>query len=99
MAKKRNRKKHSPAFKAKVAVDAIRMVKTVPELAKQHEVHPSQIHTWKKQALDGLKDIFADGAGTRDRDDQEQLIAELYEQIGRLQVDLQWLKKKSGYTD
>ena len=82
-----------------MAVDAIRMVKTVPEIAKRHEVHPSQVHTWKKQALEGLADIFADGAGTRDRDDQEELIASLYEQVGRLQVELQWIKKKSGCTD
>ena len=97
MARKRSRKKHSPTFKAKVAVEAIKGVKTVPEIAKRHEVHPSQVHTWKKNALEGLSDIFADGV--RDHDDQEQLIASLYEQVGRLQVELQWLKKKSAITD
>lgn len=98
MARKRSRKKHNPAFKAKVAVDAIKGIKTVPEIAKRHEVHPSQVHTWKKYALEGLPDIFADGAA-RDHDDQEELIASLYEQVGRLQVELQWLKKKSGLDD
>ena len=99
MATKRSRTKHSPAFKSKVAVEAIRMVKTVPDIAKRHEVHPSQVHTWKKQALEGLADIFTEGAGNRERAGQDKLIADLYEQIGRLQVELQWLKKKSGYTD
>jgi putative transposase len=97
VARKRSRKKHSPTFKAKVAVEAIKGVKTVPEIAKRHEVHPSQVHTWKRNALEGLPDIFADGVG--DQDDQEELIASLYEQVGRLQVELQWLKKKSGLTD
>ena len=75
------------------------MVKTVPDIAKRYEVHPSQVHTWKKRALEGLTDIFMDGAGNREREGQDKLIADLYEQIGRLQVELQWLKKKSGYTD
>lgn len=96
MDRKRSRKKHSPTFKAKVALDAIQGVKTVPEIAKRHEVHPSQVHTWKKHAIEGLADIFADGA--RDHDDQQGLIASLYEQVGRLQVELQWIKKKSGCT-
>ena len=97
MARKRSRKKHSPTFKAKVAVEAIKGVKTVPEIAKRHEVHPSQVHTWKRNALDGLPEIFA--GGVRDQDDQEQLIASLYEQVGRLQVDFKKKKKKSGLTD
>ena len=78
-------------------MEAIRGVKTVPEIAKQHQVHPSQVHTWKRQALEGLAGVFTDGAPGRG--DQEQLIDALYEQVGRLQVELQWLKKKSGYTD
>jgi transposase-like protein len=96
---KRSRKKHSPAFKSKVAVEAIRMVNTVPDIAKRYEVHPSQVYTWKKRALEGLADLFTDGAGNRGREGQDKLIADLYEQIGRLQVELQWLKKKSGFTD
>jgi transposase-like protein len=99
MARKQSRKKHSPSFKAKVALDAIKAIKTVPEIAKQREVHPSQVHTWKRQALDGLADIFAEGAGIRVQNDQEELITTLYEQVGRLQVELQWIKKKSGCTD
>ena len=69
------------------------MAKTVPDIAKRYEVHPSQVHTWKKRALAGLAEIFTDGAGNRGREGQDKLIADLYEQIGRLQVELQWLKK------
>jgi putative transposase len=98
VVQKNSRKKHSPAFKAKVALDAIRGLKTVPEIAKLHEVHPSQIHTWKRRVIDGLADIFREGAGGQDRA-QDELTASLYEQVGRLQVELQWLKKKSGYAD
>ena len=98
MARKSSRKKHSPGFKAKVALDAFRGVNTVPEIAKRHEIHPSQVHTWKRKAQDGLAGIFADGAGGQDRE-QDELIASLYEQVGRLMVELQGLKKKSGYSD
>jgi len=96
-SKRSSRKKHNPTFKAKVAIEAIKGLKTVPEIASRHEVHPSQVHTWKRHAVDGLPGLFADGV--RAQDDQEQLISSLYEQVGRLQVQLQWLKKKSGLTD
>jgi putative transposase len=98
VARKSSRKKHSPSFKAKVALDAFKGVNTVPEIAKRHEIHPSQVHTWKRKAQDGLAGIFADGVGGQDRE-QEELVTSLYEQVGRLMVELQWLKKKSGYID
>jgi transposase-like protein len=98
MAPKNSRKKHSPGFKAKVALDALRGLKTVPDIAKRHEIHPSLVHTWKRKAQDGLADIFTVGAGGQDRE-KDELIASLYEQVGRLLVELQWLKKKSGYTE
>jgi len=89
---RRSRRKHSGAFKAKVAVEAIQGVSTVPDIARRHEVHPSQVNAWKKQALEGLPSVFE----TETHNDNEELVAELYEQIGRLQVELRWLKKKSG---
>jgi len=92
---RRSRRKHSGAFKAKVAVEAIQGVKTVPDIARKHEVHPSQVNAWKKQAMEGLPTVFE----TEAHDDNEKLVAELYEQIGRLQVELRWLKKKSGVVD
>src|SRR5690606_25749803 len=88
-------KRHSAAFKAKVAFEAAKQDKTIAELAKQHQVHPVQISQWKKQLLDGLEGIFENGSASR-RPDPEKLQTELYEQIGRLQMELAWVKKKSG---
>ena len=89
------RKRHSAAFKAKVALEAAKQDKTIAELAKQHQVHPVQISQWKKQLLDGLEGIFENGSASR-RPVPEKAQAELYEQIGRLQMELAWAKKKSG---
>jgi transposase-like protein len=89
------RKKHTPSFKAKVALEAIKEQKTSAELASQYQVHPGQIRNWKATAAKGLIDLFSDKRKSRDQD-QEELIQELYRQIGQLKVDLDWLKKKSG---
>jgi len=91
----RIRKRHSAAFKAKVALEAARQAETITELAKRHQVHPVQISQWKKQLLDGAEGLFENGAVGR-RPDPEKLQTELYEQIGRLQMELAWVKKKSG---
>jgi transposase-like protein len=91
----RIRKRHSAAFKAKVALEAAKQQKTVAELAKEHRVHPVQISQWKKQLLDGLEGLFEAGSAVR-RPDPEKLQAELYEQIGRLQMELAWVGKKSA---
>ena len=91
----RIRKKHSPAFKAQVALEAAKQAKTIAELAKQFQVHPVQISQWKKQLLDGAESLFRDGR-RRDRDEGRAIQAELYERIGRLQMELAWVKKKSG---
>jgi len=86
------RKKHTPSFKAKVALEAIKEQKTSAELASQYQVHPGQIRNWKATAAKGLIDLFSDKRKSRDQD-QEELIQELYRQIGQLKVDLDWLKK------
>jgi transposase-like protein len=91
----RIRKRHSSAFKAKVALEAVKQDKTITELAKTHQVHPVQISQWKKQLLDGVEGLFENGSACR-RPDLEKLQTELYEQIGRLQMELAWVKKKSG---
>ena len=88
------RKRHSAGFKAKVALEAAEQDKTIAELAKQHQVHPVQISQWKKQLLDGVESLFENGAAAR-RPDPEKLQAELYEQIGRLQMELAWVERKS----
>jgi len=91
------RKRHSPAFKAKVALEAIRGLKTTNEIAAEFGVHTTQIGHWKKQALESLPEVFA-GKRDRSRDEETALKERLYQQIGQLQVELEWLKKKTGYT-
>jgi transposase-like protein len=89
------RKRHSAAFKAQVALAALKGDKTVNELASQHGVHPTLIHAWKKQLLGGAEDLFDNGHKPA-AIDHETLQAQLYEQIGRLQMELDWVKKKSA---
>jgi transposase-like protein len=89
------RKIHSPEFKAKVAIEAIKGLKTASELASQHQVHPVQISTWKKQALQAVPEAFKPGRQTVPQS-EEALTAPLYEEIGRLKMELDWLKKKLG---
>ena len=91
----RKRKSHSAAFKAKVALAAVKGDKTIGELASLHGVHPTMIHAWKKQLLDGAEDVFQSGAKTSSAE-HEALQAQLYEQIGRLKTELDWLKKKAA---
>jgi transposase len=88
------RKTHTPAFKAQVALAAVRGDRTVNELAAQVGVHPTLIHGWKKQLLAGAEAVFANGA--KAVGSQEDKSAELYEQIGRLKVELDWVKKKAA---
>ena len=86
------RKRHTASFKAKVALEAAKQTRTAAELAKAFQVHPVQISQWKKQLLDGAEGLFRDGRG-RDRDDHEAVQAQLYERIGRLNMEVEWLKK------
>src|SRR3954454_20440367 len=87
-----SRKRHPAAFKAKVALEAAKQTKTVAELAKAFQVHPVQISQWKKQLLDGVEAIFRDGR-RREREEGQALQAELDEKIGRLNMEIEWLKK------
>ena len=96
MARKRN--KHAAGFKAQVALAAVKEDRTVNELASKFDVHPTLIHGWKKQLLAGAESIFASGAKTLTAD-SDALQAELYEQIGRLKMELEWLKKKAAAFD
>jgi len=89
------RKKFDAAFKAKVALEALKGQKTITELARIYEVHPNQIGQWKKQIQAELPKVF-NGKRDREEKDQAELVGELYRQIGQLKVELDWLKKKSG---
>jgi putative transposase len=91
------RKQYSAEFKAKVALEAIKGNKTINELASQFEVHPNQITQWKKQVLEEVPQIFSTRRAQAQKG-QEELTASLYQQIGQLQVELDWLKKKSGLS-
>jgi len=93
---KNKRRNHSAQFKAKVALAAAKGDKTIAELASEFDVHPNQIAQWKKQLLQSLPDIFS-RSRRRDQQRQEELTEHLYQQIGQLKVELDWLKKKSGF--
>jgi len=92
---KQIRKKHSPAFKAKVALAALQGDHTIAELASRFEVHPSQIHAWKKVLVQGAPQLFENGSGRQEKD-QEALTAQLYQQIGQLKVERDFLSRRSG---
>jgi putative transposase len=95
MGKKRNRP--SVEFKVKVALAAVKEVKTVSELASQFRVHPTQIHQWKRQLVERADEIFRTPRSQAQRkEDEEALQARLYEEIGRLKVELEWVKKKAA---
>ena len=87
------RKQHTAVFKAQAALAAVRGDKTVNELASQYGVHPTLIHGWKKQLLAGADQVFSNGSQAA-RADSEAEKAELFEQIGRLKMELEWLKEK-----
>lgn len=86
------RHSYSNSFKAKVALDAVRGIKTISELASEYKVHPTQISTWKKHMMRNASDIFSGGYSSGKS--EEELKAPLYEEIGRLRMDIKWLKKK-----
>jgi transposase len=93
---KKPRKQHTAAFKAQVALAAVQGERTINELASHYGVHPTMIHTWKKQLLENVEELFARGGAPSTANDAatQREKAELYEQIGRLKMELEWLKKK-----
>ena len=89
------KKTFSNAYKAKVALEAIKAEKTVAELSSEYGVHSTQINNWKKQLQEGMPSIFETGRERKDRAAQETKQEQLYQQIGKLQVEVEWLRKKS----
>ena len=94
----RQRRQFSGEFKAKVAIEAIKGQHTVREIAGRYSVHPNVVTQWKKQALEELPAIFSDGRAHREKEEGQEK-TELYEQIGRLKMELEWLKKRTGLPD
>ena len=93
------RKNYNSSFRAKVALAAIRGEQTLSELASKFEVHPAQVAKWKKQLLDAAEEVFEDKRGRKKKKTDDVEHGQLYEQIGRLKVENDWLKKKVASDD
>jgi transposase-like protein len=92
---KRKRNHYSGQRKFQVALEAVRGDKTINQVASEHGLHPNQVSQWKRQLLDDGAAVFGAGIAGQQRE-QETREAELYEQIGRLKMELEWLKKKAA---
>jgi transposase len=88
------RRGHDAAFKARVALEALKEEKTMAQLSSEFGVHVNQIRQWRQKLLDELPSLFSDRRKKKDKEGEE-LLSELYRQIGQLNVELEWLKKKS----
>ena len=91
----KNRRKHSPSFRARVALEALKGEETIAELASRFEVHPSQIRKWKNSLAEGAASIFG-GEQAQKKKDDASLIAQLYQQIGQLKVERDFLENALG---
>ena len=87
------RRRHGSKFKAEVALEAIKGQQSINEIASAYGIHPNQVSAWKKEALAGLVELFSEGRGKHGTDGRE---TGLYEQIGRLSMEVEYLKKKLG---
>ena len=92
---KTQRNRYSADYKAKLALEVVKGNRTLTEIASEAQVHPNLLMQWKRQLLESLPTVFADKR-VKDNKEQEALTGQLYQQIGQLKVELDWLKKKSG---
>lgn len=95
--KTRQRRNFSAEMKSRIALEAIKGQKTIQEIASHYGVHPNQVTNWKRQAIEGLSSVFADPRSRPDTS-EEAIKAELYQQIGEMKMELDWLKKRSGLS-
>ena len=93
---KRRRRVFDGAFRAKVALAAVKGDKTLSELAGQYEVHATQVATWRKELMERAAELFEDGRQRKQAAEEAVTAEELYAQIGRLKMEVEWLKKKSA---
>jgi putative transposase len=91
-------KVHPPALKTRVVLDTIKEVKTMAELSNEYGIHTTQIRRWKEKAMIALNNCFSEVDRIR-KENQEELIQNLYQEIGRLKIELDWLKKKMGIIE
>src|SRR4051794_6626663 len=91
----KTRRNHGSAFKAKVALEALKGEQTVAEIASKHGLHPTLVTEWKRQLAEGASAVFEKGAGTAEKDGAA-LVGELYKQIGQQKVELDFLARKLG---
>ena len=91
----KTRKRFTSEFKSKVAIEALKERETLQELAQRFSIHPNQITQWKKLLLDDCASIFKTGGGIKEKQ-KDELINDLYRKIGQFQIEMEWLKKKSG---
>ena len=87
------KRSHPAAFKAKVALDLIREIDSLAAIASRYSIHPTQARQWKTQMLNNIETLFSDKPSTALKE-KDELIDQLYRQIGQLKVELDWLKKK-----
>ena len=97
MSETKKRKVHTAEFKAKVGLEALRGVKTINEIGQEYGVHPVQVGQWKKEIQEQAKTIFEGKRGPKPVA-EHRTSEQLYSEIGRLKVELDWLKKKSGMS-
>lgn len=92
---KKNRKKHSPSFKARVALEALKGEETIVQIASRYEVHPNLVTKWKKQLQEQAASVFGEDHARKKKQD-ENLVAQLYQQIGELKVERDFWESKLG---
>jgi transposase/putative transposase len=92
---KAKRRRHDPEFKARVALEALKGIKTIQQIAKDYDVHPVQVSEWKKTMAAGAPGVFGPGSGRTEAEDFERERAKLHAKIGQQAVELDWLTKKS----
>lgn len=92
---KAKRKRHEPEFKARVAIEALKGIKTIQQIAKEYEVHPVQVSDWKKSILDGAVSIFGSSIKMNEQEDFERKSEQLHAKIGQLTIEVDFLRKKS----
>ena len=90
----KKRRQFSAKQRARIALEAVREQSTMSQIASAHSCHPTQITRWKKQLIEGAPGLFEDDRSSKSTSNSEKLVGELYEQIGRLKMEFEWLKKK-----